>query len=404
MAQGGIPIRVRRTNLDVPADTPSLGELFFHTTDSKLGVYDGSDVVWYPGIMGDYSILGQGQKLTGKDSTDATTIELNFDTPGSLQIIHTPSSQVLADFSQSGVTLHNPNVAQTQPGGHYNLMTHPGFLSSLFPTTSVSTADGLPWIGPNTYLWAATGSTGDLSAVSEYMAGLGSLGFDFAEANTLKLSCTVDTNGVGLRSWVFETGLHQDHLSTYTYYQSVFGPVGQTMQIRIGKGGSYTSVTVTGTGAWQRVAVPFPTHTISEDFGNGSSVEPYAIDMCYNPQAGDWYIAEPNLQSDEISSTEIIQDVTMFQRLAIANRIYKQTNGVNMYGTDNYYHTFSNPFPKYDATACPYDVVYTSSPYALTLSNQTNTGLTMATVDGTASGFWTFAPTFALRGALTDIS
>ncbi len=273
---GGIPIRFRRTQLDTPVDTPSLGEPLIHLPDSKLGFYDGTTMLWYPGleIITNRMVMNAGQKLTGKDSAGDANIDISFDTPDALEIIYRPTNTVLAKFSTTGATFNTLAASQQMPGGSLNRGSHPGFIPQFFSTTAMSTATKTGWFGPNTYLWKKGGAVGDLSIKYEYKTGSGAITHEVVDTYTLRVDASGGpTNGVGVRTWLFDPSLGYitPGQNKNKVFISIVGTAGQSCQIRVGRAGSYTSVAVTGTDNWQRVAIDIPAHAQSTSFTNGGT-------------------------------------------------------------------------------------------------------------------------------------
>jgi len=402
----GVPIRLRLASTDILKETGHIGEPFLNVIDNKFGIFDGTQMLWYPGIdpVNKRMVMNTGQKITGKDSIGGTNVEISFNTPNALEVVYKPTGVVMARFDQTGASFNNFVNGTVIPGGSINRFTHPGFLPSLFSSTSKAALAGAGvWLGPNTYLWKKSTETGDMSVKYEALTGAGNLTHVVSDTFCLRADVSIDCVASGIRMWMFDPFLGQTGgvLNFNKFYISIIGPIGKTSVIRVGRGGSYSTTNVTATGTWQRIAVDFPTHIQTSSY-LVSANEPYAIDVLYQAQAGTWFIQEPTAQCVDKFTTEIYQYRGLAERYNAANMCWYTPHGYNLNGNTPLPINFPYPFTRYNDPNIVYDVETISSTYPVTVSDKTAAGFT-ATTTTAVSGIWSYVPRIALRGPTTDI-
>lgn len=398
MGTGGVPIRIRRTLSDSP-NSPSLGEPFLNLVDNSLGIFNGTDMCWYPGIdpVTRSMVLKSGQSLTGKDSNGDTNISLDFNTPDQLTVTHKPTDTVLAEISSSGSSFYNLNVTQI-PGGYYNRMTHPGFIPELFKDTDSNTVDFAgQFIGPNTYMWKKTGAAGNMRA--EYSEDKPATIAGHEIPGSLKVTATNGPNTAsGIRCWIFNSYTYE----SCTIRFSALIPDGVTVEARCGSRIiGYNSVSITGTGDWQRVEIGVPNHTADKRWT--ATNDPLSVDLCHNLPNGEFYYTEPTLQLDAVSQSELYQYRGLGARLADAARYYWTPHFINMVEEEITYVNLPHRIPAYDGINTEYEVAVNITDTPVSIANKTAEGFSASAL-GTFSGFWRFKPVIALRGSLADIS
>jgi hypothetical protein len=405
MGSQGIPIRIRRTNTNVPLGNKYIGEMFLHYTDKKFGIYDGTNMLWYPTIdpITNKLVLGVGQKLSGKDSNSDSNIDIDFNQPNAVRIIHRPTNTQLAEFSSVGSSFANLVSSVQNPGGYYNKFTHPGFTRSHFSTVTQSTSiKQHTWLGPNTLMWKKLGATGNIICNQSGLAGMGTVTHPASEDYCLKIDASSGpTNGVGVRGWIFEAATHTSLIGVLRCYLTFNGPIGQTIQMRVGRSGVYVSKTVTGTGNPSREFIDVPSHSVGR-FGLDTD-EPYAWDFAYNPSGGVWHINEPTIQPVDVSASELYQFTSIQTRNAIASMYYWTPHFFAMKNSEIEYVTLPIPVPIYNTSAARYDVdiIQTDNPVAI--SNSQREGFEITPI-GLVTGNWKTKVRVAYRGSLTDIS
>ena len=405
MGSQGIPIRIRRTNSNVPLGNKYLGEMFLHYTDKKFGVYDGTNMLWYPTIdpITNRLILDKGQKLSGKDSSLLSTIDIDFNQPNAVRIIHRPTNTQLAEFSSVGSSFSNLIGSVQNPGGYYNKFTHPGFIRSHFSTLSQSTSTKQhTWLGPNTLMWKKLGATGNISCKQSQVLGIGSVTHIASEDYCLEIDATSGaTNGVGVRGWIFEAATTTTLMGVLRCYLTFKGPIGQTIQMRVGRSGVYISKIIIGTGNPTREFIDVPSHSTGR-FGIDSD-EPYAWDFAYNPSGGVWNISEPTIQPVDISPSELYQFSSIQTRNSIASMYYWTPYYFEMKNSEVEYVTLPMPVPVYNNAAARYDVEIIQTDNPVAISNAQREGFEITPI-GLVTGNWKTKVRVAYRGSLTDIS
>lgn len=404
MGTQGIPIRIRRTSKDTP-NNPYLGEPYLHMGDFKFGVYSGTNMLWYPGIdpINGNMILNQGQVLTGQDSAGNSTVGLSFDEPGKLRVIDMATNAQIAEFGQDSSTFANLTNTTMGAGGYFDIMNHPGFIPLMFSSTVSDTAvTSRAWLGPMTMLWKKSGAVGDLQVGYEFLTGAGDLTHPSTDANTLKITCTNGAcNGLGVRTWYYDTHSYSSNNRECVSYVTVWGTAGETMSIRLGRNGSYSTTTVTGTGSWQRVSVSNPNILTSSIL----TYDLISLDVCYNPSGGEWYVHEPKTYSAAVNPTETFQYTSMHTRIHQASLNYWTPHYFPMLDGEPYYVTIPNqPFyyNSSDTLYAHYDVDILEADNPCTISNKSTTGFTI-TPTGTPSGTWKVKIRYAARGGAIDI-
>lgn len=408
---GGVPIRIRRTLTDTPVTpvVPLVGQPFLHSGENKFGVFDGTNMLWYPQVdpVANRLIMNKNQSISGRDSNGDANVEISFDTPNALEIIHVPSSTVLARFDTTGASFNNLIANTPIPGGTLNRFIHPGFIPQLFSSTAKTlSASGGSWLGANTYLWRKGVSSGTMSVSRAYTPGAGSITHEASETFCLKAEVTSNCSGQGIRMWVLDPYLGYTNDNTKNsnkFFISVYGPAGKTSLIRLGRAGLYTTVTVTGTGSWQRIGVTIPQHSQTTSYIMGGSNEPWAVDVLVDAEVGNWFIQEPTVQCIDQLTDEIYQYRTLSDRLAAATVCWYAPAGFNVTATNPLYVNLPVPLPILNDPYFTYDVVTVSSTHTPTIANKSERGFTVAT-STMNTDFWAFVPVVAVRGPLTDIA
>lgn len=405
----GIPIRIRRTLTDTP-ESPSLGEMFLHLGQNKFGLYNGTAMLWYPGIdpLTKTMRMNEDQRLTGFDSDGTATVMLSFDTPNALTIV-TLDGTILAQFDSTGVSFNNPLAQSPLGGGNLNRLVHPGFLPGLFSSaeTQISAAGEHKWLGPNTLMFRGTGmgTMGSFSVSRQDGPGSGQLTHEVAEPLSLRVRVDTNLGQAGIRMWLtdFNLGYYSDVTKNKNrFFISVKGPLGKTSFIRVGKNGTYSYVPITGTGMYQRYAVDIPQHTYLNSFVNGGMTEPYAIDVLYNAEAGEWFINEPTMQCVDSFADEIYQYRSFNERMQCANALWYEPIGIKMYGTESEYVNLPCPLPIYNDPYFTYSVETVFSTYPVVVENKTARGFEVRTSTSNSAN-WKYQPRVMAHGALTDI-
>lgn len=406
---GGIPIRIRRTLSDTPSTPtiPLVGQPYLNTKDNKFGVYDGTNMLWYPGIdpLGNRMIMNQHQRITGKDSSGNATVEISFDNPNKLEIIHKPSGTVLARFDQTGASFNNLTAAASLPGGTLNRMTHPGFLPQFFSATAQSlSSQGGVWLGPNTYLWRSSGAAGSMSVGYGIKEGAGDTTHEMSDSLSLKATVTADATGQGIRMWLFDPflGYNNAGKNVNRFFLSIYGPAGKTSKMRIGRDGNYTEITITGTGDWERVSLDVPSHVQSSSYLRSGTDSPFAVDVLKDAQSGDWYVHEPTLQCIDAYTAEVYQYRTLTERIASAMSVWYTPAGFTIYGNQPCFVNLPIPMAYYNDPHVTYDVTTVSATHTPTVSSKTANGFTVTTAT-TTSDMWSYIPKVALRGSIADL-
>jgi hypothetical protein len=404
MGSQGIPIRIRRTNSETPLGNKYLGELFLHYSEKKFGVYDGTNMLWYPTVdpITNSLILNKDQKLSGKDSTgQLSSLDLEFGN-NTLRVVHRPTNDILAEFSPAGSSFSNLVSSIQNPGGYYNRFTHPGFTPFHFDSIAQSTfTKQHTWLGPNTLMFKKFGATGNISCKQEKQASMGLVTHPATDDYCLQINATDGpTNGVGVRSWIFETATSTTQAGVLRCYLTFKGPSGQSVQMRVGRNGVYSTKTIVGTGLPTREFIDMPTHT--DTFGIGSS-EPFAWDLAYNPTGGIWHISEPTIQAVNISPSELYQYVSIQTRNAVASMYYWTPHFVGMKNNEVEYINLNQPVLLYDAAAAKYDVDIIQTDNPVTITNPQREGFEISPL-GSIVGNWKIKFKVAYRGSLTDVS
>lgn len=404
---GGTPIRARRMLQDTPIDPVQVGGIGWNLIEKKFGFYDGTQFCWYPGIdpVLKMMIMNTGQRLGGRDNTGAVNpIVLSFEKPNTLEFIDTSTNTVIAAFSALGATFANGVPGNALPGGSLQRVSHPGFLPNLFSSSYITSATP-GFVGPNTYLWAQAANSGSAQVRYNVQPGSGAFTNSSTDNNVLEFTANGQISGIGLRSWFFDPSLAYDGVpNTNRHFISIYGPLNQLNTIRVGRAGVYTNLTVMGTGAWQRVAVDIPVHQLNQSYAYNAAYEPYAVDWFYNTTGGTWFIAEPTVQNINVYPIEFYQNRSLAERLASADAYYWQPPTQYIFG--NQFLSLALP------TSCPivsanatYDVIVNSSDYAVTVTEKTQQGFTINTVDTNATTLqWKANLKVGYRGPLTDIS
>ena len=403
MGSGGIPIRIRRTVTDT-VEAPSLGEMFLQTTHNKTGVYNGTKMLWSPGIdplTGDL-VLNQGQALRGRDSSNALSGSIDFDTPGEITF-RDETGVSMGNIGVGGASF-NDVLSSPLPGGYYNKMTHPGFIPDDHATRGVDTATSADWIGCSTYVWKKSGAVGDIVVTYEPESGNGLPG---ADSFVMKVVVTNDvaTNGLGVRCWMFEGNLTTALYGNHRMFVSCKGDVGETSIVRVGNAVvGYSTLTVTGTGNWERVSVDLPTISSADDFS--ASLIPIAIDVCYNPTGGSWFFAEPTCQADTVSAVEeLYQSRSLAQRLLESSMYRHQPHSISMDGPNDNYINLSYPLYAVGTTSdqVTYDVYEISTEYPVTISTKNRFGYTLSAVAAPIGTRWRYRAAALYRGSLDEL-
>ena len=406
----GVPIRFRRTTRNSPQDTKYVGQGFYHLPDSKLGIYDGAHMCWYPGIdpLKNMMTMNEAQKLGGK-APDGSLSPVAFSFQSSaLRVVNINDDSVIAAFNASGgVSLSGATVAGVLPGGSLSKSSHPGFLPQFFDTEySSDSFEGL--IGPNTYMWKVTGNSGEFSAAYGYKEGLGDTTHFSAELFSLKCSVSATLSGMGLRTWLFDPTIHSinnengilidnDHKVFLSYY----GPRGQANTFRIGRDGSYTSVTVQGADKWVRIALDVPVLEKDETFVYSTGKSPIAVDLLYNTTGGDWYFGEINVQNTYYNPSEVHQYRSMSERCAIGDALYRKYKDVYFSGGNaKYFNANLNVPVLHTRASTTFKVISSDRP--VTLLSQAADGFSAYSTDAT-SGNWKATLVFGYRGSPSDI-
>ena len=405
MGSGGIPIRFRRTETDIPVDGGHVGEPMINMVDNSLGVFVGTGnfggMVWYPGIdpATGSLVLKKGQKITGKDSNGDTTIELDFSSPDQLDITHTPTNTTLATFSSAGSVINAPNITQV-PGAYFNVMTHPGFIRNLFEGALLNTINQPPgFIGPNTYVYKAAGAVGDLDiSYDENGPPLQINGFEVTGALKVIVS-NGPTNGAGIRTWLFDTASNINLIG----YISIYADVGKTVVVRMGNPViGYNTETVIGNGSWQRVGVEVPDHGSNQTWSQ--TYTPVAFDIFDEADDGTYWIAEPTMQSSDVSASEIYQRRSVGLRLAEASRYYWTPHFFNMLDAEPLYVNLPHAIPFYDGINTQYDVDVLITDTPTVVSNKTGIGFEIRAVNVNFNSRWRIRPRICVRGDISDVT
>lgn len=405
----GIPIRMRRTVHEEPIDTMQLGGMLWHIIDQKFGVYNGTQVCWYPGVdpTRNQFILNKGQDLVGKDANgDFGKVSISFKVPGQMQILSDDGS-IIASFSADGTTTFaNPIVEDLLPGGSYQKVTHPGFIPEMFSTSPKSTDTFTGFVGPNTYLWRKEDFDGQASVRYAYKDGGGALTHHSAEAYTLEYSVVAPsgkTEGLGLRSWLLDSSLssNSEFTNTHKLFVSVYGPINGSNVIRVGRDGNYVNTTVETNGAWKRVAVDLPFTLVGDDYLHSES-SPISVDWFTETTPGVWYISEPSIQNVDVVEAEIYQYRTLAERVACANACYWNPPTQRFTADEKKVYNLPTDFPILHSKAT-YSMTTISTERPLVISAKTVDGFDLSTSNN-AEGDWTCNFVIGFHGSLIDIT
>lgn len=413
MGQGGIPIRIRRTVDDNPPNDNYLGEPYLNVKDNKFGVYNGTDMLWYPGIdpINKRMVMNPQQQLTGVDSAGDQTIALDFDQPNALRIVHLPTNTQLAEFSPAGVSFSGTPVVTQLAGGTYDMLRHPGFIPSLFDRGTLSTtAGGMQWVGPNTKLWKTTGGVGDIQ-VELAPTESGAKDTTHMSADTYVLKATVTsgpTNGIGIRTCLFNfwNSIDATGNGALRFFITLKGDAGETMEVRAGRDGLYTTITVIGTGLWERIAVDIPDAV--EQNSLTSVGDGIAFDFCRNPSGGTWYFAEPTCADvSETGGAETYQYRSLIQRHTDAAVVWETPAPYRAYDSDDFYVAYQHkPYAGTNTLTEAHvsvEVVSTVNPISLSQVNHKNNRTLVQPLAG-ATGAWFVELLIAQSGGNADIS
>lgn len=407
----GTPIRIRCTLNDTPIDSipPSTGEPFLHLGDNKFGIYNGSDMLWYPCLdpLSKTMLMNMNQKLSGYDSNGNSTVYISFDTPNAITFLDSIGT-VLARFDATGASFNNLSAINPVGGGSLNRLIHPGFIPGIFPSTgqTVNTAATKKWVGPNTLMFIMTGGSGNFTCTQSYIAGSGGLTHTVAEMLTLNVTVTTNLVSGGLRMYVLEpnTGYFSNTAKNKNrFFISVKGPLGKTSYLRVGRNGSYDYKQIIGTGNWARYYIDLPQHSYLSDFIQGGTSAPYAIDVLYNAEAGVWGIAEPTLQCIDNISDEIYQYKSLAERMNAANMIWFEPVGYQMYGTSRNYINLPIQMPIYNDPYVTYTVETIESTFTPVVDQKSRKGFEVRT-NVANSSYWKYQPRIIIHGQLTDIA
>ena len=400
---GGIPIRFRRTISDTPIDPIELGGALWHVEDNKLGIMGQFGMCWYPGIdtKRKLFVLNQDQRFTGRDELGETSnLAIDFSTHGQLRIIDTVTDAVLATFSEAGAVFANPIVENVVGGGSFSKGSHPGFVPNLF--REVDTAIEQGFVGPNTYLWKKAEATGRVVVKPSYKPGSGDLTHFSAEAFTLSYNAMSPTDGIGLRSWFFEPSLAYDGApNNNKVFFSIWGPQGKTNTIRIGRNGAYSSITILGNNAWQRLAMDIPVHGIANSFAF-AEIEPYAIDWFYNTTGGEWFLAEPTVQNVNTITNELYQYKSIAERMALADSYYWESSALYFEGERKKAINLPFALPALHSKAT-YDVATVLSEHTINVTEKSRKGFVVNTLDANPASQWTAKLRVGYRGPLDNL-
>lgn len=402
----GSPIRIRRIMVDTPTDPASVGEPFLHMGDNKFGIYNGTQMLWYPCVdpLKKMMLMNLGQKLSGKDSNGGSTVYIDFDTPNAITF-KSSAGTILAQFDSTGASFNNLSIGGPIGGGALNRFIHPGFIPNVFPTTNtIRSGPGKNWLGPNTLMWCQ--DDGVFSARQTYMAGAGLLTHVASEMNTLTVTVTSRIVNGGIRMWIFDpnTGYYEDSAKNKNrFYISVKGEAGKEGYMRIGRNGAYTVKAITGTGSWRREFIDVPTHTYLADFATGVGSAPYSIDVLWAAEVGIWGLAEPTMQCLDNFSEEIFQYKSLPDRLNSANMLWYEPVGYRMYGQEKEYINLPIPLPKYQEGLIDYTVDTVESTYPVLIENKTHKGFEVH-AETPNSTYWKYQPRVIVHGQISDIA
>ena len=280
-----------------------VGEPFWDPDNSRLGFFNNRDgnIDWYPITLVNM-ILNQGQKLSGKDSANATnTIMLDWGTPGNLRIVDTATNTVLAEFNAASQTLLNvASVAGGLPG-ITNLVANASLVVErrLQPFNSGIWSDSTLWanpqvIAPNWFGYRRPGSAGHVRYYLDTTVPTG-LGAAKAARVTAKNAPT----GAGVRHFVHS--IKNLGGRTVTVSAWIKGPTGSQARMRVctENGGEVQALAFTANGSWQK-----KTFTIGALPNDGSSW--LAFDSLYTPGFAatdqvEWYVCAPQVNLSAVS-------------------------------------------------------------------------------------------------------
>lgn len=403
---GGIPIRFRRTVNDIPIDPAPIGTPFWHMLDYRLGIKTELGMCWYPGIDSKRKlfVLNKDQRLTGRDSSgDKNTIAIDFSTTGQMNFVDLTTDTTLLSVTETGVIFDNPIVDEIVGGGSLSKGSHPGFVPSLFSSTPFDSTDYTGFIGPNTYLWKTDTNSGSLEASISYKEGSGALTHFSAETYTLKVDVASQLSGIGLRTWFFEPSLSYDGNSNKNkVFISVFGPSGHANTLRIGRNGSYETITILGNGTWQRIALEIPVHDRTQSYLYSADYEPFALDFVYNTSGGVWYFSEPTVQNVDTVTNEMYQYKSLAERCAMADSYYWETPNLYMEASRKKSLIFPMVLPViHDNAIC--DVEAVTSTQVMNIAEASRNGIVVNTLDTNPSNEWVLKLRMGYRGPLTNL-
>ena len=223
---------------------------------------------------------------------------------------------------------------------------------------------------------------------------------------TLTVNVTSQLANAGIRFHLLDPnmGYFSDSLKNKNrVYVSVWGELGKTSYLRVGRNGSYSYKSIIGSGAWKREYIDVPQHSYLNEWINGGSNTPYVVDVLYNADAGIWGVAEPTMQCLDNFAEEIYQYRSLAERMHAANMVWFEPVGYRMYGTNREYVNFPVHLMMYNDPYFTFTAETIESTYPVVIDNKSRKGYEVRTTTANTA-YWVYKPRIIVHGLLTDIN